>query len=165
MDIQIFIPLIIFFFFIFIIRKVLKQIFSSQTTTVKESPWKQVLGDLVTQIKEEIEASKQEKNDKDRKSKPKRKPGWLKKQPLRPKAEQKDFKGFETPPPLINHITPEKQTMASYAKPLPEPPTLPPAPEISPLKKPGKKVAISELQKAVVWSEILAPPLALRKRD
>ncbi len=164
MDIFIFLPLIIFLFFVFVIRKIFKQALSSKKSTVKDSPWKQILGDLATQIKQEMEASKKARDRADPERKTQRKLSLFKKQPLRPKALQKDALDLEKRPSLSKRTSRKKPPLIRPAKPLPEAAPSP-TPEISQPKKFTRKIKIRELKKAVVWSEILAPPLALRKRD
>ena len=163
---DILVPLVIFFFFLyviaFVIRRVFKQVISSENSSGGDSPWKQVLGDLITRIKKEMETAKKKTAESDKKIKTQRKPRPINKQPPQPpEVLWEKSMGTDKPPQQAGR---KKTAEIKPAKPQPEV-SAPLPSEISESKNLSGKTSVRELRKAVVWSEVLAPPLALRKRD
>jgi hypothetical protein len=121
----------------------------------KKSGWKNILTEAYEQIQREIKTAREEKQaqyDLPEKARKTLKSGtvlWEKKMHI------------PSPPPI-----PSKEIKKKTVAPLPQ------KPELVKLQKPKasktdpfsiKKPTIKDLRKAVVWSEILAPPAALRK--
>ncbi len=114
----------------------------------KKSPdWLQKVESVITRIRDEIEA--QNRGTRAPSAGGKRPP------PLRPPETVWDKNaGIDLPPPLRLEEEVEEEVLIEKAK-------VPVR-----IKKPGlqgKEIAVEELRKAVVWSEILAPPMGLRE--
>jgi hypothetical protein len=174
MEIISLLPFLIFLLFVFLTifrtKQKLKNLSKSNKNTTKKFPlksetnekekksgWKNILTEAYEQIQREIKTAREEKQAKYN----------------LPEKAQKTLKSstvlwekellIPAPPPI-----PLKKIKKKKAAPLP------PKPELVKLKEPTvvktdpfsiKKPTIKDLRKAVVWSEILAPPVALRENQ
>jgi hypothetical protein len=174
MEIISLLPFLIFLLFVFLTifrtQQQLKSLSKSNKNTTKKFPlksetnekekksgWKNILTEAYEQIQREIKAAQEERQAK---------------YDL-PEKAQKTLKSstvlwekkllIPSPPPI-----PSKEIKKKKAAPLPL------KPEFVELQKPKmtetdpfsiKKPTIKDLRKAVVWSEILAPPVALRENQ
>ncbi len=176
MDIISLLPFFIFLLFVFLTifrtRQRLKSLAKSNKKNTKsrkplleskksdgEKPgWKSILIDAYEQIQREIkEAQKQKETiyDKPERARKKTSPGTIlwEKEPLIP-----------SPPPIPSskEIKKKKPSIPSEKPEIVSTQKLKAAKSVKPLIE---KPTIQDLRKAVVWSEILAPPLALRKEE
>ncbi|MFO8085456.1 MAG: hypothetical protein R6U27_14185 [Desulfobacterales bacterium] len=131
---------------------------SEKNEKKKQTGWKNILIDTLAEIQREIKAAQEKKQAKDSKS-------W--ETPGKPLSSKlvwsKDSPVFQ-PPPIPSERTKKKIAPSSGRR----PESAPKAEEIkAPQTKSDarsfKKPTIKQLQNAVLWSEILAPPVALRK--
>ncbi len=173
MDLTAFLPVLftlIFFLFFFVsIVRSLKKIAEKtkkparsqhKLQTGKKTGWKDLFGDVVAQIQKEIKAAKEQQEQLARDKKATAGKGntrqsklvWDKNAPL------------PSPPPLPAAETRKKKIRARTPESQPQEPATPPAPEnATTVSPPIFETSADELRKAVAWSEILAPPLAMRE--
>jgi hypothetical protein len=167
-------PFLIFLLFVFLTifrtKQKLKNLSKSNKITTKKfslksdtnekekkSGWKNILTEAYEQIQREIKAAQKEKQVKY--DLPEKAPKTLKSSTV---LWEKELL-MPSPPPI-----PSMELIKKKVAPLP------PKPELVKLQKPKvtktdpfsiKKPTIKDLRKAVVWSEILAPPIALRENQ
>ena len=134
----------------------------------KKSGWKDLIGDAISQIQKEMEAARQQqaRQQQERQSQAgEKRPGAKAKEPSRTALVWDKNAPMPAPPPLPAEKRREKKPprTAKATRPGTEPEQLPNQDIIQ--KKPGFPLETTpeELRKAVIWSEILAPPLALRQ--
>jgi hypothetical protein len=124
----------------------------------KQTGWKNILIDTLAEIQREIKAVQEKKQTKDSKS-------W--ETPGKPLSSKlvwsKDSPVFQ-PPPIPSERTKKKIVTPSGPRPESAPKTAEmKAFQIKSDSQSFKKPTIKQLRNAVLWSEILAPPVALRK--
>ena len=131
---------------VYVVAMVIKRVYAASKTgdqgIAKRRPeWREKLDKFLSQARQELEIAKQEDSNKET--------GWEKISP----QEEDDLK-------TIREEIPHQRTRQVLGK--------TPSPEIKPAVS-GKEIlskdlefGIQGLRKAVIWSEILAPPLALR---
>lgn len=114
----------------------------------KKSGWKNRLMDTVAEIQREIKKAQEEIHGKDEK----------------PVKVSREFKSDIQPPPVPPEKLRKKKTTPDVQKPhqVSKPMEIS-EPKIKPDLQPFANPTRQQLRNAVVWSEILAPPKALRK--
>jgi hypothetical protein len=165
-------PLLIFLLFVFVTifrtKQKLKNLSKSNKNEPKKFPlkletdknekkpgWKNILTEAYEQIQREIKSAREEKQAKYELPEKARK--TLKSSTVLWEKEML----FPSPPPI-----PSKEIKKKKVMPLTQKPEFMPSQELKMVKTDPlsiKRPTIKDLRKAVVWSEILAPPVALRK--
>ncbi|MFC1820208.1 hypothetical protein ACFLZG_03865 [Thermodesulfobacteriota bacterium] len=115
--------------------------------------WREKLDKFLSQVRQELEITKQEDSNKET--------GWEKVLPL----EEDDMETIREgiPPQRMGQIlekTPSPEIKPALVKADAE--SIEPAVSGKEIRPKDLEVGIQDLRKAVIWSEILAPPLALR---
>ena len=170
MELTPFLPVLIFIFiftiFVSIARnlkkiskKSKKQPSSQNFPNYRKQGWNEFLGDAVIQIRKEIRAAQERQ---ERLTREKSDPGM--KRPRRSTLEWDKNAPIPSPPPLPVKDTQKQKKQVRPSETKISGQSTNETPEIAkPVPPPAIGKTAAELQKAVVWSEILAPPLALRK--
>jgi hypothetical protein len=160
----------IIIFLVYVVSAIIKKVRAASKTNEKGiskrlPKWKEKLNKFMSQVKQEIETAKQEDLEKET--------GWerfLPREDDEPELAMADVT-LEDLEPIRKETPPEKVVRVLEKTPSPK---IKPAPvkvvaeSIEPTVL-GKEIlpkdlefGIQDLRKAVIWSEILAPPLALR---
>ena len=168
MDFESLIWIIIFLVYVasVIIKKVSAASKTGEERPAKKRPeWKEKLSKFMSQVKQEIEATKQEDLKKES--------GWERFLPreddeLELAMEDVTLEDLEpirkeTPPERVVQVL--KKTPSPKIKPAPVKvvaESIEPAVSEKEIRPKGLAYGVQDLRRAVIWSEILAPPLALR---
>jgi hypothetical protein len=129
---------------------------SEKNEIVKKSGWKNIMIEAYEQIQEELRRVQEDKNKYDKTG--------IRKETSKPAILWEKDLVIASPPPIPSSKETKKKKAASQS----------PKPELIKLQEPTvpktdpfsiKEPTTNDLRKAVVWSEILAPPVALRENQ
>ena len=148
----------IIIFLVFVVTVILKRVYAASKTgdqgIAKRRPeWREKLDKFLSQARQELEIAKQEDSNKET--------GWEKVLP----REEDDPETIreEIPPQRTGQVldkTPSPEIKPALVKADAE--SIEPAVSGKEILPKDLEFGIQDLRKAVIWSEILAPPLALR---
>jgi hypothetical protein len=160
----------IIIFLVYVVSAIIKKVRAASKTSekgiAKRLPaWKEKFNKFMSQVKQQIEAGKQEDL--------KTETGWerfLPREDDEPELAMEDvtFEDLEpirkkTPPERVMRVpgkTPSPKIKPAPVKVVAE--SIEPAVSEKEIRPKGLAYGMQDLRKAVIWSEILAPPLALR---
>ena len=148
----------IIIFLVFVVTVILKRVYAASKTgdqgIAKRRPeWREKLDKFLSQPRQELEIAKQEDSNKET--------GWEKVLP----REEDDMETIreKIPPQRTGQVlekTPSPEIKPALVKADAE--SMEPAVSAKEILSKDLEFGIQDLRKAVIWSEILAPPLALR---
>ena len=160
----------IIIFLVYVVSAIIKKVRAASKTSekgiAKRLPeWKEKLTKFMSQVKQEIEVAKQEDLKKET--------GWerfLPREDDEPELAMEDVTledlepiRKETPPERVVRVlekTPSPKIKPAPVKVVAE--SIEPAVSEKEIRPKGLAYGVQDLRRAVIWSEILAPPLALR---